>query len=176
MAPPIKLTPTSYVVLGLVADCNGLTSYELKQRVAQSVGYFWPFPHSQLYAEPHRLAEAGLLNETTEPEGRRRTTYRLTDRGRRALAAWLAEPTADPTVIRDLGLLKLFFGGETGREERRALAAEQHQAHLVRLAEYQALREQVADLATPWALATLEMGLRFEHLAVDFWAEQLAAE
>ena len=36
------------------------------------------------------------------------------------------------------------------------------------------LREQVAALATPWSLATLELGLRFEQLAVDFWAEQMA--
>ena len=79
VAPRINLTPTSYVVLGLVAERDGLTSYELKQHVAQSIGYFWPFPHSQLYAEPHRLAEAGLLTETTEASGRRRTTYRVTE-------------------------------------------------------------------------------------------------
>ena len=47
-------------------------------------------------------------------------------------------------------------------------------AHQARLREYQQLREQVAELATPWALATLELGLRFEQLASDFWAEQLA--
>ena len=82
----------------------------MKQLVASSIGYFWPFPHSQLYAEPHRLAEAGLLTEEAETGGRRRTTYRVTGRGRAALSAWLAQPTAEPTVIRDLGLLKLFFG------------------------------------------------------------------
>jgi len=44
------------------------TPYDLKRFVQLSVGNFWPFPHTQLYAEPARLAEAGLLEET----GRRR--------------------------------------------------------------------------------------------------------
>lgn len=175
MPKPVKLTSTSYVVLGLVAGCDGMTSYEMKQLVASSIGYFWPFPHSQLYAEPHRLAEAGLLSEEAEAGGRRRTTYRVTARGRAALTAWLAQPTAEPTVIRDLGLLKLFFGALASPDERRALAEEQHDAHRQRLQDYQALRDQVAPLAGPSSLATLEMGLRFEQLAVDFWAEQLDA-
>ena len=40
--------------------------YDLKRFVQLSVGHFWPFPHTQLYAEPARLAEAGLLEETRE--------------------------------------------------------------------------------------------------------------
>lgn len=172
MPSPPNLTSTSYVVLGLVAGCDGMTSYEMKQLVACSIGYFWPFPHSQLYAEPHRLVHAGLLTEETEPGGRRRTTYRITARGRRALADWLAVPSTEPTEIRDLGLLKLFFSAQAGPDQRAALADVQHKAHLERLREYQELREQVGPLATPEALATLEMGMRFEQLAVAFWAEQ----
>ncbi|MDR4215877.1 PadR family transcriptional regulator, partial [Bacillus paralicheniformis] len=41
------------------------TSYQLKQRVARSVGNFWAFAHSQLYDEPARLVNAGLVTQTT---------------------------------------------------------------------------------------------------------------
>lgn len=172
MLSPPNLTSTSYVVLGLVAGCDGMTSYEMKQLVACSIGYFWPFPHSQLYAEPHRLVQAGLLTGETEEGGRRRTTYRITARGRRELADWLAVPSTEPTEIRDLGLLKLYFSEQGGPGQRAALAEAQHKAHLEHLRDYEELSEQVASLATPAALATLEMGMRFERLAVAFWDEQ----
>ena len=68
-----------------------MTSYQLEQRVAATVGSFWLFPHSQLYAEPRKLTDAGLLLETVETGGRKRRTYELTDAGqdtlRRATAA-----------------------------------------------------------------------------------------
>jgi DNA-binding PadR family transcriptional regulator len=177
VAPPdVSLTTTSYLVLGIVGELGPSTPYDMKQFVARSIGYFWSFPHSQLYAEPVRLAAAGLLTEVVEQGGRKRRTYRLARAGRRALERWLAEPTAEPTEIRDLGLLKLFFGSLTGSPERRALAEEQRRAHHRRREEYEALREAVSAVATPHQLATLEMGLRFERASAAFWTELLDDE
>ena len=69
----MQLTPTSYIVLGLLEAADGeATPYDLKQAVAASVGNFWSIPHSQLYAEPERLARAGYLTEERETHGRRR--------------------------------------------------------------------------------------------------------
>ncbi len=73
-----RLTTTSYVVLGMVAVRGPSTSYDLKRAVNHSVGYFWPFPHAQLYSEPKRLVELGLLELDVEPTGRRRQTYTIT--------------------------------------------------------------------------------------------------
>src|SRR3954470_2134569 len=116
------LTPTSYLVLGLVAREGECTSYDMKVMVSRSIGYFWTFPHSQLYAEPARLAELGLLSEEQEPSGRKRRTYRLTTAAREALRLWLAEPSDEPTEIRDLAVLKLFFGREAEPVQLRVLA------------------------------------------------------
>ena len=54
----IRLTPTSYIVLGLLEFAGESTPYALKQLVAGSVGYFWTLQHAQLYTEPERLARA----------------------------------------------------------------------------------------------------------------------
>ena len=70
-----SLSPTSYVVLGMIAMRGATTSYDLKRAISHSIGYFWPFPHAQLYAEPRRLVEFGLLSASTEENGRRRRTY-----------------------------------------------------------------------------------------------------
>ena len=75
------LTPVSYLVLGWI-DRGPATPYELKRMSAHSVGYFWEFPHSQLYAEPTRLTKLGLLEEKQELTGRRRRVYSITDEGK----------------------------------------------------------------------------------------------
>jgi PadR family transcriptional regulator, regulatory protein AphA len=126
----IRLTPASFIVLGLLSWTGEATPYRLKQLVASSVGFFWSLQHAQLYTEPERLARAGYVSERREEGGRRRKLYELTDKGREALANWRAEPTAQLSEVRDLGLLKLFFGAEPAE-----LADVQLAAHRAELAE-----------------------------------------
>src|SRR5437867_3648743 len=97
-----RLSPTSYVVLGMVALRGPTTPYDLKRAVGRSVGYFWRFPHTQLYDEPARLAENGLLQVAQENDGRRRRTYTLTEAGLSALQEWVREPTAEHFQLRDI--------------------------------------------------------------------------
>src|SRR3954449_5698102 len=115
IVPPmseIRLTPTSYVVLPRTWGLQPATPYDLKQAAALGVGQFWSLPHTQLYAECGRLAEAGLLSERREKSGRRRRIYRLSKAGEEALGKWRSEPTGELYELRDAGLLKLFFGAE----------------------------------------------------------------
>ena len=56
----IRLTPTSYIVLGLLELAGESTPYGLKQLMARSVGYFWTLQHAQLYTEPARLADTQI--------------------------------------------------------------------------------------------------------------------
>ena len=82
MSRDLRLTDTSYVVLGLVELCQPATPYDLKQFAKVSVFNFWSVPHTQVYSECARLAEAGLLDEEREEGGRRRRVYRLTADGK----------------------------------------------------------------------------------------------
>ena len=123
------LTPVSYVVLGLVARDGPSTPYALKAAVGRGIAHFWPFPHSQIYAETERLARLGLLAEEREQTGRRRRSYRITAEGRAALAAWLAEPTDEPMQVRSLGLLKLFFAQHASPDDVAELARAQAELH-----------------------------------------------
>lgn len=159
------LTPTSYIVLGFVSEAGESTPYSLKQAIEATVGNFWSVPHSQLYAEPARLAAAGLLREQREEGGRRRKTYALTARGRRALERWRDEPTEALPELRDLSLLKMFFGGDP-----RSLARAQLAAHRAKLESYRAMLESDtgAEPRGPWR--TLEAGLAHEREWVRFWA------
>ena len=156
----------------MVSAFGPATSYDIHQWAENSVGHFWPFSRAQLYAEPRRLAEAGLLSEEQEQGGRRRRIYGVTKAGEAELTAWLKELTRAPTEIRDLGLLKLYFSQLSTEEGLVRLAEQQVEAHRQRLVMYQQLQAELADDGrAAFALATLEMGARFEQMAVEFWQE-----
>jgi DNA-binding PadR family transcriptional regulator len=161
----LKLTPTSYVVLGLLAECGGeATPYDLKRLLAASVANFWSLPHAQLYREPDRLASAGYVTERREQEGRRRRFYALTARGREALDAWLGQAPTQLPELRDAGVLKLFFGADPAM-----VAANQLPAHEAKLAEYEALHAQLDGHAPAGQLRALEIGIAHERAMIEIW-------
>src|SRR5689334_16977940 len=122
------------MILGFLRAAGPSTPYDLKRMHAISVGHFWSIPHSQLYAEPERLARAGLVSEEREAGGRRRRRFTITAKGEQALDAWLADPEAPLPELRDVSLIKVFFGADL-----QAIAARQVQAHERMLATYQEL-------------------------------------
>jgi DNA-binding PadR family transcriptional regulator len=161
---PLRLTPTSYIVLGLLNWAGKATPYDLKGMVAASVGDFWSLQHAQLYTETERLAGAGLLSEEREESGRRRRSYSVTKTGKQALADWLASPTGEMTELRDPGLLQLFFGADP-----QALAAVQLETHRARLAEYEDMHAKAGEYGDGPRLA-LEAGIAHTREWVRFWS------
>jgi DNA-binding PadR family transcriptional regulator len=113
------LTTTSYAVLGLLA-VQPWSTYELTQQMERSLGRFWPRAPSKLYEEPKKLVEHGLAEVSTERTGRRpRTVYAISEDGRRALAVWLREPGAGPTLEFEQ-LLKVFLADAGTKADVRA--------------------------------------------------------
>jgi PadR family transcriptional regulator AphA len=159
------LTQTSYVVMGLLGQAGEATPYDLKQIVAATIGNFFSIPHSQIYAEPARLAKAGYLTERRERAGRRRKHYGLTAKGRKALELWLSTPTDELYELRDPGLLKLAFGSDP-----RELAHTQLEGHQRRLKELQRMARtlQVAG-ASEGARLVAEAGIGHQREYIRFW-------
>ena len=173
-----RLSPTSYLVLGLLAREGPSTPYALERHVATTLGNFWSFPHTLLNTEPVRLEAIGLVSETRESEGRRRRMFEITPAGLSSLQAWLERPAEAPTELRDRGLLQLFFMDLATNEARVRLAEKQLEIHQSKLSMYQAeAREERRDgssapglrTAEHWRGATLPMGLLYERAAVEFW-------
>lgn len=158
-----RLTETSYIVLGLIEQIGPATPYDLKRMAQASTFNFWAVPHTQLYTECGRLAGEGLLSEQREQSGRRRRIYRLTKRGREALAQWLTEPTEELEELRDPATLKLFFGGDPTK-----LAAAQLDAHRRKLRAYEQLYAEATQWPPGWRLA-LEAGIGHERESIRFW-------
>lgn len=163
----LRLSPTSYVVLGVIALRGPTTSYELGRYVATSTEYFWPVQHAQLYREPKRLAAGGLLDVEVEDEGRRRQFFTLTVAGRAALDAWLDDPVDDLVELRDAGLVKLQFSPLMQPESRAALVEQQLALRTSRLAEFQEMAGRYDDVSRE--VPTLAMGIALEEAAIAFW-------
>jgi PadR family transcriptional regulator, regulatory protein AphA len=162
-----KLTPTSFIVLGLLEEAGQASPYDLKVAVARSVGNFWSVPHSQLYREAERLHSAGYLKGRREATagGRPRRLYWLNDGGREALARWREDPAEGLPQLRDPGLLKLFFGADPKR-----LAPTRRDQHRRQLDRYLELKK--LDVGSgprgPWL--ALESGIGHEREWVRFWS------
>jgi DNA-binding PadR family transcriptional regulator len=162
-----RLTDTSYAVLGLLDQCGPATPYQLKRIAQVSIFHFWSIPHTQIYTECARLAEAGLLDERREDSGRRRRVYSLSADGRGALEQWRADPDAEMYELRDPGLLKLFCGADPHQ-----LARTQLEHHERRLASYEELLEG-QEMPEGMRMA-LEAGVGHQREYVRFWAQVLA--
>lgn len=173
----MRLTTASYLVLGLVEMAGPVTPYELKAIAAESVVNFWSLPHTQIYTQCDRLTEAGYLEEQREEEGRRRRQFTITLRGRDALDAWRDDGEYKPVEIRDLAMLKTFFGADPKR-----LAAEQVKVHSEVLAKYEKYRAALeanysSDKPSERELGpvrSLDAGIGHEQEFIRFWKQFLA--
>lgn len=171
--PSRDSSAASYVILGLLETYGFETIYEMKQFIEVSIGFFWTFPHSQLYSETRRLEKEGLLTVETEEAGRRRKVLQITDAGRTVLREWQTESVDITTEIRDLGLLKLFLSRPSDVEHLAALASRQVELHRQMLGVYERLSEEHHASRNPGE-KTLELGLAYERIAIEFWQSVIA--
>lgn len=111
-----ELTPTSHVILGLLA-VKPWSAYELAKQMRRAVWHFWPRAERMLYPEPKNLVAHGLASARRERVGRRaRTVYSITAKGRRALRRWLAGPS-EPYELEFEAVTKVFFGEHGTKED-----------------------------------------------------------
>ncbi len=122
MSRATKLTTTSYAILSLLS-VRSWSTYELTQQMDRSLGRIWPRAQSKLYEEPKKLAAGGYARAKEEWVGERpRTVYSITPKGRRALAAWMSEPSVG-LVLESEHLLKIFFAENGSRDDALATLA-----------------------------------------------------
>jgi DNA-binding PadR family transcriptional regulator len=114
--PQPSLPTTAYAILGMLA-LRPWSAYELTQQARRSLVYCWPTAESVLYDEPKRLVRLGLATAKREAAGRRtRTTYGITEQGRRILAQWLATPP-NPPHLETEAMLRLLYADQGGKQD-----------------------------------------------------------
>lgn len=98
-----------YALLALL-QVGPFSGYDLQKLFAESVGYVWHAPDSQIYPELRRMEADGLIAGEDQARGERgrRRLYRVTDAGDQAFAEWMDSPL-EYTRLRDPAHLRAAY-------------------------------------------------------------------
>ena len=176
----MKLKPTAYVILGILAIHPNQSGYEIRKTVQQTVGFFWGESFGQIYPTLKRLLADGLIIPSASGSKTRMTRqeYSISPSGLLRLQEWLAVPyREDPP--RDEFLLKLFFGAEVAPNVSATHIRrfqEQNRKVLSTLLELQALgRARSAHYpGFPFWILTLNYGVAHLRASLE-WSENALA-
>jgi DNA-binding PadR family transcriptional regulator len=164
-----------YALVGLLAS-RPSTGYELTKRFAASMAHVWPAGHSQIYPELARLVADGLIEQTGEgPRGSK--TYAATPGGVDALTDWMRTSEPDYGVRSDAQLRDFFLwtlpDDEAIAHIERDVAV--YRQRLADLEELECAMDWTTDPPTRAGRLTLEKGLRYYRMLVD-WSEWAMAQ
>jgi len=153
----------------MLARMGSSTPYDLAQAVQNSVGYFWPFPRSQMYCEAPKLVAEGFATEEREAEGRRRRLFSITKAGRAALREWLADSEIPRFELRDQGLLKLLFHDFGAKTDFKRLATHLAESYREMVTELEGVEPVHGNEAEE---AALELGIKVMETVAEFWEDR----
>lgn len=167
------MTTLGYAILGLLSR-EDLSGYDLTQRMAGRVGYFWSARHSQIYPELARLEDGGYVTHSVVEQKERpdKKVYEITAEGLDALKGWTIEPPR-PRPTRDELTLKTYSVWLADKEKAVRLFREEELKHEEQLAHYEKLRgrmegewrEDLTSTNSPEfaSYATLRRGISYER-------------
>jgi len=106
-----------YAILGLLS-WNPMSGYDIKKLVDVGLSHFWSENYGQIYPTLESLVEERLATkrEAASSGKRKRYTYSITRKGRRAFQKWIEEPTASP-IVRNEWQLKFFLSRDLPTEQ-----------------------------------------------------------
>jgi DNA-binding PadR family transcriptional regulator len=165
------LNATAASLLGFLHS-GPKTGWDLVATAEREIGDFWSITQSQVYRELAAMAEAGLVR-AGERGTRDRRPYAITEAGRAAFAAWVAQPPGAEAIRFPL-LLTVLFGAHVPPATLAGHIAYHRRVHARRLADYEEQRV-TAELAPPghgpdaYTLATLDFGLRYERAVLEWF-------
>lgn len=166
-----ELNPTQGSLLGFL-HAGPKTGWDLMQEAAAGLRRFWNVTQSHVYREL-RVLEQRKLIKAGDPGPRERRPFALTSAGRRAFAAWVAQPPG-PEQIRFPLLVTLWFGEHVDTRTLAGFVADARVEHEGRLALYRDVRDQLGP-HDPHVGAVLQFGIRYEE-AVLTWLDDILAD
>lgn len=168
----MRISTLGYALLALLAR-KPLSGYDLAQHMKRPIGFFWQAQLSQIYPELAHLEEQGcVLHRVIMQEDRPpKKLYTITEAGRSALKAWVAQPPA-PAVERNEFLLKTYTIWLADPEPALELFRAREQLHTERLALYEQIQSNIEresqgaprpDEPLFGDYATVRMGVAYER-------------
>ena len=161
-------------MLGLLAE-EPLHGYELKARFEAMLGGSWEVNIGQVYATLQRLERDGLVRAVGTRGDRGKLAYELSDQGRSALDAWLAQPDFGPQQLREDFYVKVLLASRLANGDLRPLLGRQRRGYLQRMRDLNRLEER-ARREDRYDLARLVRGALLHAEADLKWIDELIEE
>lgn len=162
------MSTAAHVLLALLA-AGPLHGYDLKKAHDKRFPQAKPLAFGQVYATLGRLERDGLIEEAGQSRegGPDRTRYALTDAGRTALGAWMAQVESPAPYVTSTLLAKVvvaLLAADAGQAHDYLVA--QRAAHTARLRELTALKTDPEStlgdvIAADFAIVHLDADLRW---------------
>src|ERR687897_3212107 len=173
----MRTNQTEAAVLGALSVMP-MSGYALREAIRDVLGHFWSESYGQIYPTLAALEREGQV-ERREAGRPGSSTFAITAAGKARLRELLPQPI-QPTPPRNGLLLRLFFGRPLGPDACRSLLLEARAEAERRLAEYEALRRELAAeeehaADRPYWLLTVAAGEHGARAAIDWTSEALAA-
>ncbi|MEJ7629662.1 MAG: PadR family transcriptional regulator [Nocardioidaceae bacterium] len=165
---------TGHVLLGLLSK-GSRHGYDLKREHDTCFPAARPLGFGQVYATLDRLHRQGLVGPVAVQRvvGPDRTMYEVTEAGRRALDAWLADVEAPAPHVANPLAVKCSIALLVGDEARAVdYLRRQRRAHLERMREFTRRKSDPASsltevLAADYAIFHLDADLRWMEAALQ---------
>jgi PadR family transcriptional regulator, regulatory protein AphA len=168
---------TRFLILGLLSEAP-MSGYDIAHLTKLRFRFFWSESYGQIYPELKRLSAEGLIEGSAGGGGRGKRQWTLTEAGRAALEAWLADSESSDTARLET-LLKVYFSFASPKALRKTATA-----FAVKMeTEIKTLKEAEVQLRTipdphhnhGYALAAVDFGLATYRVWRD-WAKKWAKE
>jgi DNA-binding PadR family transcriptional regulator len=130
-----------YGVLGLLAE-EPLHGYEVKNRFEALLGGTWEVNIGQVYTTLQRLERDGFVRPIGRRGDRGKLLYELSESGRKALDAWLAQPDRGPQRLHEEIYVKLLLAARLANGDLGPLLARQKRAYLQLLRDLNQLEDR----------------------------------
>lgn len=158
-----------YLILGLLM-LSPMTGYELQQFIRKNLALICSHSAGSIQTALAKLEKDGRITALETTEGRRRKkTFTITQAGRDAFSAWVAQPM-QADKVKNMELSRLFFAGLARPEERIAAIRdyirqmEETRSILSGIRErFQQIPENELPAGTDWPAV-----LRFQGYTLDY--------
>ena len=175
-----KTGKTRFAILGILLS-GPKSGYEIAKFCREILNSFWSESYGQIYPTLKTLVSEGLVTKKDVPNSnRKKAIYSVTTKGRKAVAAWAAEPAA-PQSIRNELLLKLFFGSElpleiSQQQLRQALVTQQFSLEHLKAIEHEIeSSEDLNERQKMHATMTVRLGIHVTKARIAWAKESLAS-
>jgi len=169
-----------YALLGVVSqNPEGVHGYELRRQCDRVLGSLWKLRLGEVYRVLDGLARDGLIEQAELEAGSSRKLYRITEKGRRSLEAFVLEPPKDaPRPLRQELAVKLLFAGQERMRDVLLLIDQQREAYLRELHLLGVQRRRLRNASTDTFVTSLlidgaELTVRAELTWLDDVAHKL---